>query len=197
MTTRPLDAFPDFPVRQALAVRLVVLDVDGVLTDAGVYLGADGDGRPVELKRFDIQDGLGVKLLRQAGGEVALVSGRYSAATEIRARELGIRECHQDNGAQKVQAIAGILDRLDLGWENVAMVADDLPDLAVVRRVGFPVAVANAQPLVKREAAWITSASGGRGAVREFATALLTARGDWDTVVEAYARARDGEPHGE
>jgi 3-deoxy-D-manno-octulosonate 8-phosphate phosphatase (KDO 8-P phosphatase) len=197
MTTRPLDAFPDFPVRRALDVRLVVLDVDGVLTDAGVYVGADADGRPVEMKRFDIQDGLGVKLLQQAGVEVAVVSGRYSAATEVRARELGIQECHQDNGAQKVQAIRGILDRLDLGWENVAMVADDLPDLAVIRRVGFPVAVANAQPLVKREVAWVTSAPGGRGAVREFATALLTARGDWEAVVEAYTRARDGESHGE
>lgn len=172
-----------------------MLDVDGVLTEAGVYLGSDEEGRSLELKRFDIQDGLGVKLLQEAGIEVALVSGRFSRATELRARELGITECHQDNGARKVQAIAGILERMDIGWEEVAMVADDLPDLAVVRRVGLPVAVANAQPEIRREVRWVTKASGGRGAVREFARALLLARGDWDELVEAYARARDGESH--
>lgn len=181
------------PADEARRVRLVVLDVDGVLTEAGVYLGADDQGWSLELKRFDIQDGLGVKLLQEAGIEVAVVSGRFSRATELRARELGITECHQDNGARKVGAIAGILERMGIGWENVAMVADDLPDLAVVRRAGLPVAVANAQPEIKREARWITRASGGRGAVREFARELLLARGQWDELVEAYTRARDGE----
>ncbi len=181
------------PADAARRVRLVVLDVDGVLTEAGVYIGSDDQGRAVEMKRFDIQDGLGVKLLQEAGIEVAVVSGRFSRATELRASELGITECHQDNGARKVQAIVGILERMGIGWENVAMVADDLPDLAVVRRVGFPVAVANAQPEILREARWVTGAPGGRGAVREFARALLIARGEWEDLVEAYTRARDGE----
>jgi 3-deoxy-D-manno-octulosonate 8-phosphate phosphatase (KDO 8-P phosphatase) len=183
------------PADAARRVRLVVLDVDGVLTEAGVYVGSDEEGRSLELKRFDIQDGLGVKLLQQAGVEVAVVSGRFSRATALRASELGITECHQDNGAQKVQAIAGILERMGIGWEEVAMVADDIPDLAVVRRVGLPVAVANAQPEILREARWVTEARGGRGAVREFVRALLLARGEWEELVEAYTRARDGESH--
>jgi 3-deoxy-D-manno-octulosonate 8-phosphate phosphatase (KDO 8-P phosphatase) len=180
-----------FPAERARNVRLVVLDVDGVLTDAGVYIGATAAGERVELKRFDIQDGLGIKFLQLAGVEVAVVSGRYSAATEERARELGITECHQDNRARKVVAIQGILDRKGWSWDQVAMVADDLPDLAVVRRAGFPVAVANAQPEILALAAWVTGAPGGRGAVREFARALLQARGDWDRLVEEYAAARD------
>jgi 3-deoxy-D-manno-octulosonate 8-phosphate phosphatase (KDO 8-P phosphatase) len=191
----PPSPSPDagIPSDDARRVRLVVLDVDGVLTEAGVYVGSDEEGRALELKRFDIQDGLGVKLLQQAGIEVALVSGRFSRATALRAEELGITECHQDNGARKVRAILGILERMGIGWENVAMVADDIPDLAVVRRVGLPVAVANAQPEIRREASWVTRASGGRGAVREFARALLVARGEWEELVEAYTRARDGE----
>lgn len=180
-----------FPAERARNVRLVVLDVDGVLTDAGVYIGEAGTVSLVELKRFDIQDGLGIKFLQLAGLEVAVVSGRYSSATESRARELGITEVHQDNGARKVEAIQGILDRKGWSWDQVAMVADDLPDLAVIRRAGFPVGVANAQPEILAEVSWVTGAPGGRGAVREFARALLQARGDWDRLVEEYASARD------
>ena len=186
------DGLPaQFPAERARNVRLVVLDVDGVLTDAGVYIGATGDGAVVEMKRFDIQDGLGIKFLQLAGVEVAVVSGRYSPATEARAKELGITECHQDNGARKVEAIQGILDRNGWRWDQVAMVADDLPDLAVVRRAGFPVAVANAQPEILELAAWVTMAPGGRGAVRELCRALLQARGEWDRLVEEYAASRD------
>src|SRR5688500_420197 len=86
---------------RARAVRLVIFDVDGVLTDAGVYTGVDADGRPVELKRFDIQDGLGIKLIQKAGIDVAFVSGRMSEATRLRAEELGVSECHQDPDAHK------------------------------------------------------------------------------------------------
>jgi 3-deoxy-D-manno-octulosonate 8-phosphate phosphatase (KDO 8-P phosphatase) len=202
MMTDPLlppdyDTLPaGFPTERARNVRLVVLDVDGVLTDAGVYMGEDSSGNGIELKRFNIQDGLGIKLLQSAGIEVALVSGRKSGATTRRAAELGIRECHQDNGAQKVRAIQEMLDRLGIGWDSVAMVADDLPDLAVLRRVGFPVAVANAQPEVRHMAAWRTEAMGGHGAVREFARAILLARGQWDRLVEEYVAQRDGGERG-
>lgn len=180
------------PSEVARGIRLVIFDVDGVLTDGGVYLGTLPEGQAVEFKRFDIQDGLGMKLLESAGVEVAIVSGRVSQATEVRARELGIQECHQDGGAQKVRVIQKMLDDRKMEWHQVAMLADDLPDLAVLRRVGLPATVANATEAARRESLWQGERSGGRGAVREFCEAILKARGDWDEQVEAYVRARDG-----
>jgi 3-deoxy-D-manno-octulosonate 8-phosphate phosphatase (KDO 8-P phosphatase) len=189
--------FPENPERgldQELArrIRLVILDVDGVLTDGGVYVGELPGGEVLELKRFDILDGLGIKLLQWAGVEVAVVSGRISRATEIRARELEILECHQDGGAQKVLIIQKIMEDRGLTWDQVAMVADDLPDLAVLRKVGLPAVVANASQEALDAAVWQAGAEGGRGAVREFCEALLKARGDWEEQVEAYVKARSG-----
>lgn len=182
-----------FPPEWARKIRLVILDVDGVLTDGGIYVGALPGGENVELKRFNVIDGLGVRLLQWAGLEVAVVSGRVSQATAIRAAELDIVECHQDGGAQKVPAIADMLRRKGIGWDEVAMLGDDLPDLAVFRRVGFPVAVANAEADIRAAALWQTARRGGQGAVREFAEALLRARGDWDEQVARYVGARDRE----
>jgi 3-deoxy-D-manno-octulosonate 8-phosphate phosphatase (KDO 8-P phosphatase) len=170
----------------------VILDVDGVLTDGGVYVGELPGGEVLELKRFDIQDGLGVKLLQWAGVEVAVVSGRMSRATEIRARELEIQECHQESGAQKVSIIIGMMKDRGLDWSQVAMLGDDLPDLAVLGRVGLPAVVANATDEVREMALWQAEKEGGRGAVREFCEALLKARGDWEDQVEAYVKARSG-----
>ena len=175
---------------RARAVRLVIFDVDGVLTDSGVYLGALPDGAIVELKRFDIQDGLGIHLLTRAGIAVAFVSGRLSAATELRARELGVTECHQTADARKVPLVEGIQARTGASWEQTAMLADDLPDLAVFRRVGLRAAVANAQPEIATLAHWRSSARGGHGAAREFCRALLIARGEWEGLIEAYERER-------
>ena len=189
----PSTLSPDVAAR----IKLVVLDVDGVLTDGGVYMGALPDGESLEMKRFDIQDGLGIRLLQWAGIEVAIVSGRVSEATSIRARELDIVECHQDGGAQKIRAIKGILERLDVGWDQVAMLGDDLPDLAVLRKVGVPAVVGNATEEVRKEAVWQGQRRGGQGAVREFCEAILKGRGDWEAQVEAYAAARgDGEEEG-
>ncbi len=176
----------EIPSRLARAICLAILDVDGVLTDAGVYVGETADGKPVELKRFDIQDGIGIRLLKESGVRVALVSGRISAATTLRARELGIEDCYQDAGAKKLPLVRGLVRRHGLKWSQVAMLADDLADLPVFRKVGLPVAVGNAVEEVKREAVWISCRGGGRGAVREFARALLGARGEWDGAVEAY-----------
>jgi 3-deoxy-D-manno-octulosonate 8-phosphate phosphatase (KDO 8-P phosphatase) len=178
------------PPAVANGIGLVVLDVDGVLTDGGVYIGGDKDA---ELKRFDIQDGLGIRFLQWAGIEVAIVSGRVSMATQIRAEELDIVECHQDGGAQKVKAIEGILKRKGLDWDQVAMLGDDLPDLAVLKKVGLPAVVANATEEVLRVATWQGRTRGGHGAVREFCEALLKARGEWEEQVQAYERARSGE----
>lgn len=171
-------------------VRLVVLDVDGVLTDGGVYMGSAEDGGLVEMKRFDIGDGLGIRMLERAGIRVAIVSGRESPATTHRARELGV-EAHQSPDGYKMGVVAGLMDRLGCGWEAVAMVGDDLPDLPVLRRVGLPVAVANAVAEVRAVARWRTGREGGRGAVREFAETLLKARGEWSGLVEAYCRERE------
>jgi 3-deoxy-D-manno-octulosonate 8-phosphate phosphatase (KDO 8-P phosphatase) len=173
----------------AQRLRLVGFDVDGVFTDGGVYLGSVGD-RSVELKRFDIQDGLGVKFLRDAGLTVVLVSGRQSEATTLRAREIGIDEVIQDDAAAKLPAFEAILARRGIRCDECAFVGDDLADLPVLTRVALPIAVANAVAAVKAVADFVTRASGGHGAVREIAEAVLRARGAWETVVEQYLTER-------
>jgi 3-deoxy-D-manno-octulosonate 8-phosphate phosphatase (KDO 8-P phosphatase) len=181
-----------FPVDRARRIRLVVFDVDGVLTDAGVYLGRLPDGKEIELKRFDIQDGVAMKLLRRAGLVVAMVSGRLSEATAMRARELGVDDCLQDREAQKLTMMKSLMERHGVGWDEVAMVGDDLPDLPVLARAGLPVVVGNATPEAVEFSAWQTRARGGHGAVREFCRALLIARGEWETVWRGYVQERGG-----
>jgi 3-deoxy-D-manno-octulosonate 8-phosphate phosphatase (KDO 8-P phosphatase) len=176
---------------EARRVRLVVLDVDGVMTDGGVYLGATSGGETVELKRFEIQDGLGIRLLQDAGVIVAIVTGRESRAVAMRAAELGIEEVHQDRTAAKLRIVGAMLERLGIGWDETAFLGDDLPDLPILRRVGLPAAVGNATPDVRAAARWQGVRHGGYGAVREFAEALLSARGEWSDRVEAYVRDRE------
>ena len=173
----------------ARQIRVVGLDVDGVLTDGGIYLG-DVAGSRHEFKRYDIQDGLGIYFLRLAGLIPVIVTGRVSMSVELRARELGIEHVAQDPDAQKLIGLRTILDRLSLDMEHVAYVGDDFPDLAILRRVALPVAVGNAVPEVRAVARVHLSQSGGRGAVREFAEMLLRARGEWDDVVERYVAER-------
>lgn len=173
----------------ARRIRLVGLDVDGVLTDGGLYVGLFGD-QPAELKRFDIQDGLGIKLLQMAEIAVAFVSARASAATVARARELRITDVIQDK--HKLPAFADLLARRACTWEDSCFVGDDLPDLPVLRRVGLPVAVANAVPEVREAARFVTSRPGGSGAVREVAEAILRARDAWDGLLATYLRERGG-----
>lgn len=170
-------------------LRLVGFDVDGVLTDGGVYLGHVGD-HPVELKRFDIQDGMGVKLLRAAGVCVVLVSGRISEATRLRAREIEVDEVAQDDAAHKLPAFTAILERRGITFDECAFAGDDLADLPLLTRVALPIAVANAAAEVKSVAQYITAAPGGRGAVREIAEAILRARGAWDDQVQRYLEER-------
>jgi 3-deoxy-D-manno-octulosonate 8-phosphate phosphatase (KDO 8-P phosphatase) len=176
----------------ARRIRLVGLDVDGVLTDAGVYIGGTVES-PIELKRFDVQDSIGIKLLQAAGMRVVFVSGRYSEATELRARELGITEVFQDRAAQKLPAFTEMLQRAGVKWEESAFVGDDLPDIPLLRRVGLPVTVQNAVAEVRGLAAYVTTAAGGRGAVREFAETLLRAQGRWKEIVFDYLSVRDPE----
>lgn len=170
---------------RARRVRLLGLDVDGVLTDNSVYLGPVG-GQEVELKRFDIQDGLGLMLLRLAEIPVVWLSGRTSEATTQRARELRVDELLQVPGPTKLEAFGRVLTARGLAWEEAAFVGDDLADLMVLRRVGLPIAVANAVSEVKAVSAFVTGASGGHGAVREVVETLLKARGEWAGILERY-----------
>jgi 3-deoxy-D-manno-octulosonate 8-phosphate phosphatase (KDO 8-P phosphatase) len=169
----------------ARRVRLLGLDVDGVLTDNGVFIGLVA-GERVELKRFDIQDGLGLILLRTAGLPVVWLSGRSSEATSLRAAELRIGDVLQVAGPRKAAALGELLERRGIEWSEVAFVGDDLADLPVLRKVGLPIAVANAVPDVKAVAAHVTQAAGGHGAVREVVETLLRARGEWPDILQRY-----------
>jgi 3-deoxy-D-manno-octulosonate 8-phosphate phosphatase (KDO 8-P phosphatase) len=124
--------------------------------------------------------------MRTAGIPVVWVSGRHSEATSVRARELRIEECLQVPGPRKLEAFGELLDRRGIAWEEAAFVGDDLADLQVLRRVGLPIAVANAVAEVKAVARYITRASGGHGAVREAVEALLKARGVWPELLDRY-----------
>ncbi|HEY2376220.1 MAG TPA: HAD hydrolase family protein [Gemmatimonadaceae bacterium] len=176
----------------ARAIRLVGIDVDGVLTDGGIYLGAV-DGTPLEFKRYDIQDGLGIHFLRKAGIRVAIVTGRVSDSVRLRASELEIEDVAQDSYARKLPALRRILERHGIGADETAFIGDDFPDLAIMRTVRLPVAVANAVPEVLSVSRFQLSRGGGRGAVREFAELLLKARGEWETLTEAYVAERSVE----
>ena len=177
----------------AKRIKLVGLDVDGVLTDGGIYLG-DVGGAGLELKRYDIQDGLGIRLLRASGIKVVIITGRVSESVRLRATELEIDDLIQDAQARKLPALHRMLDRFHISLEDSAFVGDDFPDVAILQRVALPVAVANAVPEVKAIARVQLTRSGGRGAVREFAELLLRARGVWDEVTARYVAERSGEP---
>ena len=155
----------------ARRVRLLALDVDGVLTDGRLYLSAAGE----ELKVFHVRDGSGLVALQRAGISVAIVSGRDSAAVVRRAAELGIAHVRQgvaDKGAELERLLAS----LGVAPEATACVGDDTPDLPMLRRAGLAVAVADAHPSVLAAARWVTPSPGGRGAVRDVCDLLLSAR---------------------
>lgn len=173
----------------ARRIRLVGFDVDGVLTDGGIYLGASDAGR-VELKRYDIQDGLGIHLLRMAGIRCAIVTGRVSDSVRLRAEELGIEDVAQDAQARKLPAFEQMLSRHGLQPAEAAFVGDDFPDMGIFRMVGLPVAVANAVPEIRSAAHIRLERDGGRGAVREFCELLLRARGEWESTWERYVSER-------
>jgi len=159
-------------VTPAAEITLVVLDVDGVLTDGRLWYGSDGE----TVKAFHVRDGHGIKMLIAAGVGVAVISGRRSAAVTARMRELGVSDVAQ-GVADKARALAELLKRNAVDARRVACLVDDTPDLGLMAAVGLPAAVADAHPEVLAAARHVTSAKGGRGAVREFCDWLLTARG--------------------
>ncbi len=156
-------------------IRLLILDVDGVLTDGSLVFSEQGE----RTKQFCVQDGLALKLWVRAGGTVGIISGRSGEALSKRAAELGIEHVYQ--GVQgKGVAYTALLSELGVQDGQTAYVGDDLPDLDPMRRCRFPVAVGNAVPAVKREANYVTRAFGGSGAVREVVEFLLRKQDRWN-----------------
>jgi 3-deoxy-D-manno-octulosonate 8-phosphate phosphatase (KDO 8-P phosphatase) len=181
---------PTLDVALARRIRMVCFDVDGVLTDGGIILG-DAAGKRIELKQYDIQDGLGIFMLKRAGLITAIITGRVSESVALRAAELEVDELHQDPHARKVPALKKLVAKRGLSLDEVAFVGDDLPDIGVMRLVGLPVAVGNASPDCRRLAKLELTKKGGAGAVREFCEILLKARGEWDAAVEGYVSSRE------
>lgn len=163
------------------AIELLVLDVDGVLTDGRVFIHSDGG----ESKGFNILDGHGIRMWQRAGLKMALLSGRASQATTRRARELEIPHVFQDCKF-KLPVLEQLLVELGLSLEQAAYVGDDLMDLPIVRRVGLGVAVANAVDELKEQADYVTVRRGGEGAVREVIEYILKGSGRWASLVERY-----------
>jgi 3-deoxy-D-manno-octulosonate 8-phosphate phosphatase (KDO 8-P phosphatase) len=166
---------------RAAAIELLLLDVDGVLTDGRLMYTDTGD----EVKRFHVRDGSGVKMWQSLGLKIAVISGRTSKAVERRAKELGIEPVIQGQ-SEKLPAFHSLLDEVKLRPEQVCAVGDDLPDLPILLRCGLSVAVADACPEVRATAQYTTTAVGGAGAVREAIEWLLKCRGQWDGVVQRF-----------
>jgi 3-deoxy-D-manno-octulosonate 8-phosphate phosphatase (KDO 8-P phosphatase) len=161
--------------RKAASIRLVIFDVDGVLTDGRLLFGSDGS----EFKTFHVRDGHGIKMLQSNDIDVAIISGRSTPAVERRMAELAVK--HVYLGAQdKTAALEDLLARTNVSAEQAAYVGDDVVDIPVMRRVGLAIAVQDADPYVKRHAHWLTPSNGGRGAARDVSEFLLEARGRLD-----------------
>jgi 3-deoxy-D-manno-octulosonate 8-phosphate phosphatase (KDO 8-P phosphatase) len=165
---------------RAARVELVIFDVDGVLTDGRIIIGADG----AETKQFHVRDGLGMVMLRESGVEIAVITGRESVAVSRRMDELGIDRVFQGQSSKTV-AFESVCDDLGIAGDAVCYVGDDLPDIPVMARSGLPIAVANANWKVQEFAAYITTLDGGAGAAREVCELIMSARG---TLADSLAR---------
>lgn len=169
--------------KRARAIKLLVMDVDGVLTDGRLVYGPDGEDRMV----FDVQDGHGLKLAMRCGISLAIITGRQSPMVAHRAKELGIDEVHQKVG-DKLPVFQDLLARRDLAPAQVACVGDDLTDLPLLLRAGLAISVPDGVKEVREAAHYVTRRPGGRGAVREIVELLLKVQGHWPAVMERYQR---------
>lgn len=170
-------------MEKARNVKLLILDVDGVLTDGRIVI----DDRGVETKCFDVRDGHGIKLLKRADIDVAIITGRESEVVSHRARELGIDSVYQ-NIHDKLEVYEAILDEKELRDGDVGFVGDDIVDLPVLRRAGFAAVVADGVEELKPYADYVSRNRGGRGAVREISELILKAQGKWSQLMERYLR---------
>lgn len=165
----------------ASGVTLLILDVDGVLTDGRIVYGAQGE----QLKIFNAKDGQGIRLAMAAGIEIAVISGRRSDALDRRLHDLGIQRSYT-GVSDKSAALSELLADVGVSLEHVAYMGDDIADLPVMRVAGLPIAVSDAHPMAREAATWITTAAGGRGAVREVTDGLISSRANLEEVVERY-----------
>lgn len=171
----------EIAVEKAKKLKLLILDVDGVLTDGKLFFDNDGN----EYKAFHARDGHGIKLLRQTGVEVAVISGRKSNSVALRMKNLGIEHVYQGH-ENKIAAFNEIIEKIGIAPEQAAHVGDDLLDLPIMIRVGLAIAVGDANFAVKQRADWCTTLSGGQGAVREVCDFIMQAQGRFDEVVNSY-----------
>ena len=165
-------SFDPLLLERASEIRLLALDVDGVLTDGSLYFDNDGN----EVKAFSTRDGLGMRLLQRHGIELALITGRKSDIVARRAEQLGIRHVYQGRN-DKLQAFTELLDKTGIEERAVCFAGDDWIDLPVLERVGLAVTVADADQVVRSRVHWVTSRNGGKGAVREICNLILAAQG--------------------
>lgn len=170
---------------RAAGIELLLMDVDGVMTDGRLYHYPREDGQVIEIKGFDSQDGLALNWLQARGIRTGLISGRVSAGAAERAKQLNMTYVYQGH-LEKIPILEEILSQAKVKAEQVAYIGDDLTDIVVMNRVGLGVAVANARPEVKSAAHCITAARGGSGAVREVAETILQARGLWGAILAHY-----------
>ena len=167
--------------RKAANVRLVIFDVDGVLTDGSLYIGDDGQ----EYKAFHSKDGHGMVMLQQSGVEIAIITGRSSEVVRIRMASLGIQRVYQGK-REKLPAYEELKQITGFDDEQIAYVGDDVVDLPVMTRVGFAVAVQDAHTLTKQHAHWVTPSNGGRGAAREVCELIMDAQGTLQSALQHY-----------
>ncbi|MCX5845680.1 MAG: HAD-IIIA family hydrolase [Deltaproteobacteria bacterium] len=168
-------------IEKMKTIRLLVLDVDGVMTDGKIIMNDMGR----EIKNFDVKDGHGIKILMKCGIDVILLTGRRSAVVEHRAQDIGIEEVYQGI-FNKLEKFEEILQNKSFNYENIAFVGDDIVDIPLLKRVGFSVAVADATEDVKKCVDYITKKAGGDGAVREVCELILQAQGKWIDVAGRY-----------
>ena len=176
---------PDHIAELASKIKLLLMDVDGVLTDGRLYNVPDASGNMVETKGFDSQDGIALQWMHWKGILTGLISGRDSPATALRAAQCHLRYVYQGH-IEKIPILEEILKDAGLRAEEVAYIGDDLTDVVVMHRVGLAIATGNARPEVKGEAHYVTRAEGGHGAVREVVELIMKAQGCWKEILAKY-----------
>ena len=168
-------------LEKAAGIKLVIFDVDGVLTDGSLFIGDDGQ----EYKAFNSKDGHGMRMLQDAGVDIAIITGRVSNVVEHRMKDLGIKHVYQGK-RQKLPAFEELLQKVGLPAEQVAYVGDDVVDLPVMSKVGLAICVQDGHGFVKKHAHWITEHGGGRGAGRDVCELILQARGQLESMLHSY-----------
>jgi 3-deoxy-D-manno-octulosonate 8-phosphate phosphatase (KDO 8-P phosphatase) len=180
---KPATKIPPAVAKRAKQIKVILMDVDGTITDGSVTLLSQPDGSALEIKTFDAHDGQGMTLARTAGLRTGVITGRESAALRRRCKEMGIEFVYEKQ-PQKTAAYEEILKKANVQESEVAFLGDDLPDLPLLRRVGFAVAVGDAVIEVKQAAHYVTKAHGGNGAARELIELILKSKGIWEQMID-------------